>query len=90
MRVVRWGVTTSSRNSTGTMWPTNHNRSAVVQDRRRRNCGGPNESTKPLVGLGSGEWYESRFLRKCIDGGHAGIGHRRRAVGNEDLLRRVN
>ena len=33
--------------------------------------------------------YESRFLRKCIDGGHAGIGHRRRAVGNEDFLRRV-
>jgi hypothetical protein len=44
----------------------------------------------PLTGLGSGEWYESRFLRKCIDGGHAGIGHRRRAVGNQDFLRRVN
>ena len=83
-------VTTGSRDSTGTMWPANHNRSAVVQDRRRRNCGGPNESTRPLVGLGSGEWYESRFLRKCIDGGHAGIGHRCRAVGNQDFLRRVN
>ena len=42
------------------------------------------------MGLGSGEWYESRFLRKCIDGGHAGIGHRRRAVGNQGFLRRVN
>jgi hypothetical protein len=42
------------------------------------------------MGLGSGEWYESRFLRKCIDGGHAGIGHRRRAVGNQDFPRRVN
>src|ERR1700731_3305794 len=42
------------------------------------------------MGLGSGEQYESRFLRKCIDGGHAGIGHRRRAVGNQDFLRRVN
>ena len=42
------------------------------------------------MGLGSGEQYESRFLRKCIDGGHAGIGHRRRAVGNQDFPRRVN
>ena len=41
------------------------------------------------MGLGSGEWYESRFLRKCIDGGHAGVGHRRRAVGNQDFLRCV-
>ena len=48
------------------------------------------ESTKPLAGLGSGDWYESRFLRECIDGGHAGIGHRRRAVGNQDFPRRVN
>jgi hypothetical protein len=42
------------------------------------------------MGLGSGEWYESRFLRKCIVGGHAGIGRRCRAVGNQDFLRRVN
>ena len=42
------------------------------------------------MGLGSGEQYESRFLRKCIDGGHAGIGHRRRAVGIQDFLRHVN
>jgi len=42
------------------------------------------------MGLGSGEQYESRFLRECIDGGHAGIGHRRRAVGNQDFPRRVN
>jgi hypothetical protein len=42
------------------------------------------------MGLGSGEWYESRFHRKCIDGGHAGIGHRRRAVGNQAFPRRVN
>src|ERR1700730_1533345 len=42
------------------------------------------------MGLGSGEQYESRFLRKCIDGGHADIGHRRRAVGNQDFPRHVN
>jgi hypothetical protein len=54
------------------------------------NCGGINESSRPLMGLGSGEQYESRFLRKCIDGGHAGIGHRRRAVGDQDFPRRVN
>jgi hypothetical protein len=41
------------------------------------------------MGLGSGEQYESRFLRKCIDGGHAGIGHRRRVVGNQAFPRRV-
>ena len=41
------------------------------------------------MGLESGEWYESRFLRECIDGGHAGIGHRRCAVGNQDFPRRV-
>jgi hypothetical protein len=34
--------------------------------------------------------YESRFLGKCIDGGHTGCGHRRRVVGNEDFLRRVS
>src|SRR5207244_74652 len=32
---------------------------------------------------------ESRFLGS-IDGGHAGGGHRRRVVGNEDFPRRVN
>jgi hypothetical protein len=42
------------------------------------------------MGLGSGEQYESRFLRECIDGGHAGIGHRRRAVGDQDFPQRVN
>jgi hypothetical protein len=42
------------------------------------------------MGLGSGEYDESRFLRKCIDGGHADIGHRRRAVGIEEFPRRVN
>ena len=42
------------------------------------------------MGLGSGEQYESRFHRKSIDGGHAGIGHRRRVVGNQDFLQRVN
>ena len=42
------------------------------------------------MGLGSGEYYESRFPRRCIDGGHAGIGHRRRAVGIEDFPRHVN
>ncbi|HEY0850371.1 MAG TPA: hypothetical protein VGD96_10685 [Bradyrhizobium sp.] len=34
--------------------------------------------------------YESRFLGKCIDGGHTCCGHRCRVVGNEDLLRRVS
>ena len=31
--------------------------------------------------------YESRFLRKCTDGGYAGTGHRHRAVGNQDFPR---
>ena len=74
----------------GKLWPANHNRRRVSTALQSRNCGGIDESSRPLAGLGSGEWYESRFLRKCIDGGHAGIGHRRRAVGNQDFLRRVN
>jgi hypothetical protein len=53
-------------------------------------CGGFDESSRPLTGLGSGEWYESRFHRKCIDGGYADIGHRRGAVGNKDFLRHLN
>ena len=57
---------------------------------RPSNCGRINESTRPLTGLGSGEQYESRFHRKCINGGHTNIGLRRGAVGNQDLLRRVN
>lgn len=34
--------------------------------------------------------YESRFLRKCTDGGYAGTGHRHRAVGNQDFPRCVS
>lgn len=33
---------------------------------------------------------ESRFLGKCIDGGHAGIGRRRGGVGTENSLRHLN
>jgi len=40
-------------------------------------------------GAGSGEYNESRFLRKYAGDGHAGNGHRRRAVGNKDFLRHV-
>ena len=32
---------------------------------------------------------ESRFLGEYPCGGHAGLGHHRRAVGDQDLLRRV-
>ena len=32
---------------------------------------------------------ESRFLGECTCGGHAGLGHHRRAVGDQDLLRHV-
>ena len=51
------------------------------------------ESTNQLdrqTGLEAESNNESRFLRKCIGGGHAGIGHCHRAVGNQDLPRRVN
>ena len=34
--------------------------------------------------------YESRFLRKCTDGGYAGTGHRYRSVGNQDFPRCVS
>jgi hypothetical protein len=57
---------------------------------RPGNCGGFDESSRPLTGLGSGEWYESRFHRKCIDGGYADIGHRRGAVGIKDFLRHLS
>ena len=43
------------------------------------------------MGLGSGVCRdESRFLGKCVGGGHAGIGRRRSAVGTENSLRCVN
>ena len=51
------------------------------------------ESTNQLdrqTGLEAESNNESRFLRKCIGGGHAGIGHCHRAVGNQDLPRRLN
>jgi hypothetical protein len=72
------------------VWPAKHNRGLSLG-----NCDRPVawESTNqlgPKTGLGSGEQYESRFPRESIDGGHAGNGHRRRAVGIEDVLRRVN
>ena len=74
----------------GDVWPANHNHRQLSSQGRSSNCSVINESIRPLTGLGSGESYESRFLRKCIDGGHAGIGHRYRAVGNQDFLQRVN
>ena len=49
-----------------------------------------NESTRPSVGLGERSvWHESRFLGEYPCGGHAGLGHHRRAVGDQDLLRHV-
>jgi hypothetical protein len=72
------------------MWPAGHSREPTLIALSSRNCGRFGESPRPLTGLGSGEWYESRFHRKCIDGGHPDIGHRRRVVGTKDFPRHVN
>ena len=68
-----------------------HSDATILSRSGPSDCTQMDESTRPLTGLGSGvKSHESSFPGKCVGGGHAGIGHRSGAVGNQDFLRRLN
>lgn len=74
----------------GLLWPANNSVPRSVSRWCVHNCRRIGESTRSLNGAGSGVSNESRFPGKCFGCDHVDHGYRCPALGDQDLLRRVN